>query len=479
MDVETLAQIALFADLEREELHCSIHGESQFFKAGETVFREGDPVKGFLVILEGTLQVYRMIRGQRVVISDFTTGMTGGEVPLLSGTPHLAHGQALTDLRLFTMDAAAFWKMMGECSVVRERILRNMTERNAELQMMSFQREKLVSLGTMAAGLAHELNNPASAAKRSAQELAEGLEVFNRRASAILQRYIFRESVDEDYAFDAIQKQVLKGAKGLSLLEKSEREDEILDWLDELDIEDADEIAPVLAQSGFTVDALSEMADRLIVSEVGSFVRWVSKEIELRDLASELVESTTRMSDLVRAMKSYSFMDKDGEAGPVNVREGLDNTITIMGHKARGKNIHFEREYDPDLPPILANGGELNQVWTNILDNAIDASESGGEIIVRARPLSDRQCVEIQIEDHGAGIPEDIQCRIFDPFFTTKDVGEGTGLGLEITYRIVTRHGGRIDVESRPGRTVFRTTLPIENKPGAKASAERSTTASA
>ncbi len=462
MTIEEIANIEIFEGLSRDEISCSIGGETRVFSKGAHVFHEGDPVDGFFIILEGTLQVYRTIRGERVVISDFTPGMTGGEVPLLSGTPHLAHGQAMNELTIFIMPVAAFWKMMGECAVVRGRILKQMTVRNSELHMRSFQREKLVSLGTMAAGLAHELNNPASAASRAAQSLAGGIEEFNRRASAILQRYIFREPVADDYAFEKIESQRLHGTGELSLLERSEREEEILDWLDEIGTEDADEIAEIFAEAGYTADTLREVGDRLHEHELANFIRWVASEVELRSLARDLVMANARISELVGAMKSYSYIDKNGECGRVDLEKGLDDTLTILAHKARRKNLTFKKEYASSLPPIVATGGELNQVWTNLIDNAVDASVEGEEIVVRTVSLPDLSCQAVEIEDHGPGIPEDVRQRIFEPFFTTKGVGEGTGLGLDIAYRIIARHEGAIDVESEPGRTVFRVTLPVE-----------------
>lgn len=463
MKLGEFTSIDLFADIPHGSYALELEGEQIELEQGENLFQEGDVAHHFYVILEGTIQAYRIIKGQRLPITNFPAGTTGGEVPLLSGTPHLANGAALVKSKVLALSEETFWLVMGNCASARKKILENMARRMQDLQLLSSQREKLVSLGTMAAGLAHELNNPAAAAKRSAQEMGETLDHFNRSSTKILAPAMFKEVPDVEFPFQPMRDVIGNHTDDLDPIEQAEREDDLADWIEEIGGDEPWDAAATLVSVGFTREWLEDFAEQLRPDQVVNSINWLAKDVEMRALSGELIESTARISDLVSAMKSYSYMDQAVTKQPTDLHEGLDNTLVILNHKFKKKAIHVVKEYSEEIPQIPAYGGELNQVWTNLLDNAIDAVGEDGTITVCTQlDDDDPNMIVAKIIDDGHGIPADVQAKIFDPFFTTKGVGQGTGLGLEISHRIVVnRHGGYINVQSQPGHTAFRVCLPI------------------
>jgi signal transduction histidine kinase len=319
-------------------------------------------------------------------------------------------------------------------------------------------RERLASLGTMAAGLAHELNNPAAAAQRAAAQLEEALDVISSALGRFVEAGVERTDAE---VLLALQRQALDGANGrtaLDALDAADAEDELLDRLQELDVPEAWRLAEPLAVAGVDqawLDRVHAAAGPATDAALG----WVAASLTARGLAAELQESTRRMSDLVGAVKSYAYMDRGGVV-ETDLHEGLETTLAVLAHKLKHTAIHVTRDYDRALPPLTVRGSELNQVWTNLLDNAIDAVGEAGTIAVATR--LDGNCAVVEIADDGPGIPPEHRDRVFDSFFTTKDVGQGTGLGLATARRIVVdRHDGSLTFDSQPGRTVFSVRLPI------------------
>ncbi len=331
--------------------------------------------------------------------------------------------------------------------------------RNAQLEREQQARflEKMAALGKLSAGLSHELNNPSAAAQRAAKRLATSLDERDQAMRALLAGGV---TVDEFTRLEGLASSC--DEKRLTVIERTPLETsylagDIQDWLDDHGVADAWNHAPILVQGGLTTDQLDDLAQRLPGGATPPAIAWISTTVILREQAEVVAQSSNRISDLVGAVKAYSFRDQ-ATVQDVDIHDGLENTIVILAYQL--KSMTVERDYDRTLPPIRTYGSGLNQVWTNILDNALDATGGTGTVTIRTRREGNLAVVEIT--DNGPGIPSDMVSQIFEPFFTTKPQGEGTGLGLDIAWRIVTEeHGGRIEVESEPGRTTFRVAVPI------------------
>jgi signal transduction histidine kinase len=322
-------------------------------------------------------------------------------------------------------------------------------------------RERLTSLGTMAAGLAHELNNPAAAARRAASDLVDAVEIINHTLAAFVKSGIERVDAEKllDLHGEALERCAARGT--LDALDASDAEDAMLDALEDRGIEDAWRFAEPLALIGLDEDWLDRV-QAVAGPATKKALAWVAASLTARELAAELVESTERMSKLVKAVKTYAYMDRGGVV-QADVHEGLESTLIMLGHKLKHTNIKIKRDYDKSLPQLTMRGSELNQVWTNLLDNAIGALGTEGTITVTTS--ADNGCVRVDIADDGPGIPEDVRSRVFDPFFTTKAPGSGTGMGLDTARRIVEqRHRGSLTFDTGDGGTVFHVWLPLEAK---------------
>jgi PAS domain S-box-containing protein len=335
----------------------------------------------------------------------------------------------------------------------------DITERRRVEEEMR-QTEKMAALGKLSAGLAHELNNPAAAAQRASGQLAEGLGELQVATVEVTRASLAPSAWDAITEWAREFHERADGSSSLSALEASDREEELIGWLEAHDVEDAWTLASTLVNAGVGKDDLDAIAAELPAEPLGAVILWLCRSITVQELAGTVARSTKNISDLVNVVKSYSYMDQASQQY-VDVHAGLEDTLTILGHKLR-QGFEVVRQYDRDLPQVQVQGSELNQVWTNLIDNAIGAMGERGTITIKTYKDDDHLMVEIA--DDGPGIPEEIRPRVFDPFFTTKGVGEGTGLGLDVARRIVTaRCGGEIDFSSQPGETVFRVSLPMQN----------------
>lgn len=464
--LETLRQVSLFKELTEEQLQRLPEGIDVWLDSGEMLFKQGDPPEYFYIVLEGAIQITREVRNQQLVLGIYDTGMFFGEVPLLAGTLHLSSGQAVDKSHVYCLGEDGFWQMLALCSSLRKVVLVYMATRLQELQVLSQQREKLIALGTLAAGLAHELNNPAAAARRAAGQLREPLEVLQALALRRIEQHLTpaqfqrllelqRQTSEHSNTLNQLDCLTLNRLNCLAL---SEQEDELTDWLEEQGVADGWKLAPTLVAAGVEVQQLAAIDESVSADVFSDVVTWLEATLAGVGLMHELDHSTTRISELIQAVKAYSHMDQ-ALLQEVDLHAGLDNTLLILSHKLRKHNIVVVREYAHDLPRVMAHGSELNQVWTNLIDNAIDAIGSQGTIWVRT--ASEKDYVLVEIADNGSGITPEIQSRIFEPFFTTKQVGAGTGLGLEIVHRIVVgQHKGDIRCFSKPDDTRFQVRLP-------------------
>jgi len=366
---------------------------------------------------------------------------------------------AETDTRFALIPAEHFRRFVFEQPPVTERVMEVAAPVIQRVAEVSQHRDRLASLGTMAAGLTHELNNPAAAARRSAAQLAEALETVNTSFRAFVESGVEREDAARLLALHAEAMDSKRACTVLDALDLADAEDALQDRLEDLGVPEPWAPAEPLARANLSADWLDRLADAAGPAATPAAVRWVAASLGAISLASELEETTTRMSELIAAVKSYAYLDR-GTRNEVDVHEGLETTLTVLGHKLKHTTIALVRDYDRTLPRVVVNGGELNQVWTNLLDNAIDALDGSGTLTIRTRP--DGGCVLVEIADTGPGIPAGVADRIFDPFFTTKDVGRGTGLGLATARQIVVdRHGGSLTVDSSPDGTTFHVWIPV------------------
>jgi signal transduction histidine kinase len=345
---------------------------------------------------------------------------------------------------------------------LQKKKLRDLEKAYLQQEVMLRQSEKLATLGKLSAGMAHELNNPASAAQRGAAQLQGTFSHLQQTHLQLGELNLTESQLDSLLALDELARQRAKQPPDMDSLTRSDRENELEAWLDERDVQNAWEIAPALANLGYDCDALNTLVADFNKSQFSAVIDWLHDTYTIYSLLEEIGQGTGRISELVKALKGYTYLDQ-APIQTVDLHEGLDSTLVILRSKLK-QGITVHREYAPDLPTIQARGSELNQVWTNMIDNSIDAMDGSGEITLRTR--QDDQWVIVEIEDNGPGIPEDVLPNLFDPFFTTKPPGKGTGLGLNISHNIIVqRHQGRIEVTSQPGKTRFEVRLPLNCSP--------------
>jgi len=449
----------LFARLEEEGAECLgflEKGREEQYSAGARIVSEGTPAS-FFIVLEGEVQARRELEGRSVVVHTVQAGGFFGDVPLLLGSAFFAHFDTVRETRVFHLDEPDFWQMLAKCRTVTREVLHTMARRLKSLEAIGQEQGKLTSLGSMAAGLAHELNNPAAAAHRAAGELRSAVRGAQEAACALSKAPLpfaartFTAGLPAEVAREA------SAATPLGTLEQSDAEERLAEWLDEHGVDDGWELAPALVRAGLREEWLQRLASHLPAEVLSQALRWLERSLTTLELLGDVEKSAARIGDVVHSVRSYSFMDQ-APRQEIDLHTGLDDTLAIMAFQLRG--LRVRKEYDRTLPRMEAYGSELNQVWTNLLDNAADAAGALGEITIRTAREGDFALVEIR--DNGPGIPEAVRERLFEPYFTTKAIGKGTGIGLVTSRRIVTaRHGGTIQVLSQPGDTRFQVRLPL------------------
>ncbi len=458
---DALKKIPLFAPWLDQD-NCPVflaQGEEICLGANEQMITEGQPAV-FFVILEGMIQVSKRVGGDDVILTEWKPGDFFGEVPLLLGTPFVASGRTLTPCRLFRLQPTAFWKMLSACPGVTQTILQTMAQRVQNLESVGQQHARLEALGTLAAGLAHELNNPAAAMRRAAGQGREAFQTVQEAWASLCRQNLTEPQEAWLLAFSRnAMSHSASAIKTADPLERSDCESIMSDWLEAHHLTETWKIAPILAGAGLKAQDLESVRANLPEAALGCALTWIAATLAINELWDEIEDGGERVTEMVEAVKSYSYMDQ-APTQEINVHDGLDSTLTMMAHRLTQDQITVDRDYASSLPIISAYGSELNQVWTSLLDNALDAVGPGGRITLRTAREGGHILVEIG--DNGPGIPDSIKSRIFDPFFTTKSVGQGTGLGLVACHRIVvSRHHGDLRFISQPGDTRFQVRLPV------------------
>ncbi len=410
-------------------------------------------------MLDGNLETTRDVAGEQVLMISHGAGGFLGAMALLTDTPYRGTTTAVEPTRLFELDGQELRRLAFAHPALLRAFLPAIEQVSGAIKGIERDREKLLAVGRLAAGLAHELNNPAAAAARDVAVLRDN---DRRRQEAFGQVVAAGAPAAALAALAALGIEATERARPgerLDPLEASDREEELSDLLGRRALADAADVAAALTEAGLTPEWVDRVAGEVGEEHLSAGLRFVASCAGTRVVLAELEEATTRIATLVDAVRSYSYLDQAPSQAAVDIHGGLESTLSLLAHKLRAKRVDIVRDFDADLPHLQASGSELNQVWTNLIDNAVDALPEGGRLSLSTRLRGERVCVEIA--DNGPGIPADQQARIFDAFFTTKPVGEGTGLGLDIVRRIITRHRGEVRLESRPGDTRFQVLLPV------------------
>ena len=465
IDARSLRGVEAFSDLSDADLRwLSAVARPIELQTGDALAEEGQAIDDLFVILEGEIHLIResgppddrwIVRGP---------GQIAGNLPLSRMVRSPVALRALVPSRVAAFSSERVAEMLDRIPVMHARLAAVMLDRSREFARLDEQSERLQSLGKLSAGLAHELNNPASALLRRLDELSDHLGALSELAV---------HGLGHDVGADRLPSlgQLAKASRAttaehpdvLDPLERSDAQESLRVWLEARGVANAWLAAETLASEGVTVDSLEEAIGEVPDAGARMAARWLTADLAARRVLDDMTETTERIVDLIAAVKGYSNQDRAPAKEPIDLNQGLRSTLTMLAHKLRHKGLAQDVELAPSLPRVHGNAGDLNQVWTNLIDNAIDASPVGATLTVRSAPGVDG--VRVRICDAGPGIPSDVRPHIFEPFFTTKGVGEGSGIGLDIVHRIVHAHGGEIRVESEPGRTCFEVRLPASPTP--------------
>jgi len=460
---QELRKVIALSDLPEEHLKWIIErSEMLEYEDGTLIVKTGDPIEWMWLMIEGKLSFYQDMNGRLIHFIDFQndefTGGVGGLLPYSRMKSSLGNAYAVGKIRGLKLHKKHFPALEQLNPDFVQRLIGYMTDRARMFATLQMQQEKVSALGRLSAGIAHELNNPASA--------------INRISSGLIKRLNLNFELTERMLYHCLRPEVIRHVQSLMLskhdivvkekltsLERVEKEDMLYEWLTEHNIENAQELSETFIEAGFMIEDLEDIRSRVIEGAFGDVLIWLENLLSSEKILYDLGAASARISKLVGAIKSHVHMDRSDNLNTTNIHSDIDNTLTLLGYKLREKNISVKKNFSEMLPEPEAYVGDLNQVWTNLIDNAIYAMPNNGELTIKTS--SDNNNIYVAIIDNGTGIPKEIQSRIFDPFFTTKKVGEGTGIGLDLVQRIVKRHNGEVKVNSEPGRTEFCICIPV------------------
>jgi signal transduction histidine kinase len=463
-----LRELFLFADLSDTQLDwiCE-HAEIIEVNAGEAVVIEGEQARCFYVLLSGTLQMTRLVAGDEVEFSRTNQrGVYCGATQFYLGDQvdqtYAATARALSNCSLLALPSREFNEVFRQWYPMAVHLLQGMFVGLSNANALVGQRERLLALGKLSAGLTHELNNPAAAASRAADTLRERLAGMRHKLALLAEDQLDRDALKTLTVLQERFVEAGRNAPALTALETGDLEDELTDWLDDHGVSESWELAPVFVAGGLGIADLEEVVQTAPAESLEGALRWLAYTVDTENLLREIGDATARITALVDAAKQYSQLDRAPHQD-IDLHDGLDATLVMLARKL-GDGIRVVKDYDRTLPAVPAYPAELNQVWTNLIDNAADAMNGNGTLTVRTARDGDFALVEIG--DTGSGVPPEIAKRVFEPFFTTKPVGQGTGLGLDVSWRVVVnRHHGDLQLHSQPGDTRFQVRLPLQERP--------------
>jgi signal transduction histidine kinase len=454
-----LQEFEVFRQIDPKALQWLIdQSEYVLYEIDEFLFRPGNPSDYMLILVDGVCSVEFQQKGEMQLAGTWEKGDVTGVLPFSRMKEAKAYGRVLEPCYVLKLHREHFTEMVNQSFELTQALVAVMTDRVRDYTELRLQNEKLMSLGKLSAGLAHELNNPAAAMVRNADELHKRQHQTPERFKAIMTMRVTPEQTDQVNEVLFSKMENIQGIE-LPLLERESRKDDICDWLYDQGLTDGDDIADTLVDFGFELEDCEKIAEIVEGKDLAPIFWWLESSLTLEKLVVEIKESAGRIATLIQAVKSYSHMDRGSAPVPTDIHDGLKSTIVMLKHKFKQKDIQLEKDLDFNVPKVNANPGELNQVWTNIIDNALDAMQQKGTLHITTR--ADHRFVRVDITDSGSGIPEENMAQLFDPFFTTKPIGQGTGMGLDIVKKIVTKHKGDVQVKSKPGETTFTVCLPV------------------
>lgn len=466
VSIEDLKKVIALSELPDEHLQWLLdHTEYHEYADGDIIAQYAAPAEMMWILLEGKVAFYMYMNGRQVYFFTFennhVTGGIGGLMPYSRMKTYAGYSYALGEVKVLRMHKSNFLALEHLNPDFIQKLIGYMTERARIFATTQLQHEKVSALGNLAAGIAHELNNPAAAIRGIADELGKRLDRNYHLTENLLDCRMTPEHIRNIRMLVEKKANTPGETKKPSTLQRMEREDEIEDWLEQHSVT-ARETAETFSEFGFSIEELEVIRGDLDTTSFPNVIPWLENLISSQKIAKDLADASNRISNLVTSIKSHVHMDKTNDLQNTNIHQDIDNTLTLLGFKLREKNIEVIKKFCSDMPDIPVYVGELNQVWTNLIDNAIFALERNGTLTVQT--TCDSKNINVAIIDNGKGIPKEIISRIFEPFFTTKKVGEGTGIGLDLVSRIVKRHSGEIKVESEPGQTKFTVCIPVSLK---------------